>query len=361
MARSPAGACQRCLRRALCTFLQRGLWRAAAPLPVDAAHRARDGAASGDRDVHHRDRVSHRVGQPRYLRPNLSRHHRREPGRTAHPWPGGWAGPRPRAELHRQRRAPAASHHSSFGEATAVGGRYKGLPKTERVEMNQGIDVVGVYVRDQDEAVTFYVDKLGFRIHTDVKNGEYRWLTVQHPEQPTFQLGLFKPGPPVHDEVAARHRRQGRDAAAGAGRQGLSGGLRSPARKGRRVHAGTHRSLRHGGCRLSRPLRQWLENEPGTRVKDMAMKKSQSAAAGAPAKLIDAKIKELGDWRGATLGRIRALIREADPDVVESWKWDIPVWEHDGIICTGETYKTAVKTTFAKGASLEDPSKLFNS
>jgi hypothetical protein len=93
----------------------------------------------------------------------------------------------------------------------------------------------------------------------------------------------------------------------------------------------------------------------------MAMKKNQSAAAGTPAKLIDAKIKELGDWRGATLGRIRALIREADPDVVESWKWDIPVWEHDGIICTGETYKTAVKTTFAKGASLKDPSKLFNS
>ena len=93
----------------------------------------------------------------------------------------------------------------------------------------------------------------------------------------------------------------------------------------------------------------------------MAMKKSQSAAVGAPAKLIDAKIKELGDWRGATLGRIRALIREADPDVVESWKWDIPVWEHDGIICTGETYKTAVKTTFAKGASLKDPAKLFNS
>jgi hypothetical protein len=93
----------------------------------------------------------------------------------------------------------------------------------------------------------------------------------------------------------------------------------------------------------------------------MAMKKNQSAAAGTPAKLIDAKIKELGDWRGATLGRIRALIREADPDVVESWKWDIPVWEHDGIICTGETYKTAVKTTFAKGASLKDQSKLFNS
>src|SRR4029079_15482340 len=90
------------------------------------------------------------------------------------------------------------------GEATAVGGRYKGPPKTEGVEMNQGIDVVGVYVRDQDEAVTFYVDKLGFRIHADVKNGEYRWLTVQHPEQPTFQLGLFKPGPPMLDEATAQ-------------------------------------------------------------------------------------------------------------------------------------------------------------
>jgi catechol 2,3-dioxygenase-like lactoylglutathione lyase family enzyme len=73
--------------------------------------------------------------------------------------------------------------------------------------MTQGIDVVGLYVRDQDEAVAFYVDKLGFRIHTDVKNGEYRWLTVQHPDQPSFQLGLFKPGPPVHDEATAQSLR----------------------------------------------------------------------------------------------------------------------------------------------------------
>jgi len=73
--------------------------------------------------------------------------------------------------------------------------------------MSQGIDVVGVYVRDQDEAVAFYVDKLGFRVHTDVKNGEYRWLTVQHPDQPSFQLGLFKPGPPVHDEGTAQSLR----------------------------------------------------------------------------------------------------------------------------------------------------------
>ena len=80
-----------------------------------------------------------------------------------------------------------------------------------------------------------------------------------------------------------------------------------------------------------------------------------------PSKLIGARIKELGDWRGKTLARIRVLIKEADSKVVEEWKWGIPVWSHTGIICTGETYKAAVKTTFAKGASLEDPSRLFNS
>jgi len=80
-----------------------------------------------------------------------------------------------------------------------------------------------------------------------------------------------------------------------------------------------------------------------------------------PSRLIDAKIAELNDWRGATLARVRALIREADPDVVETWKWrGVPVWEHDGIICTGETYKSVVKLTFAKGAALDDPSRLFN-
>jgi hypothetical protein len=78
-------------------------------------------------------------------------------------------------------------------------------------------------------------------------------------------------------------------------------------------------------------------------------------------KLIDVSIKEMKDWRGETMGRIRALIREADPAVVEEWKWGIPVWSHDGIICTGETYKTHVKTTFAKGAAIDDPSGLFNS
>lgn len=81
-----------------------------------------------------------------------------------------------------------------------------------------------------------------------------------------------------------------------------------------------------------------------------------------PSKMIDGRIKELGDWRGETLARVRAIIKQADPDVVEEWKWrGVPVWEHDGIICTGETYKAAVKLTFAKGASLDDPSELFNS
>jgi hypothetical protein len=94
-------------------------------------------------------------------------------------------------------------------------------------------------------------------------------------------------------------------------------------------------------------------------------KKKNGAKEGkkdSPSRLIDARIKELGDWRGETLARVRALIKEADPEVVEEWKWGwTPVWEHDGIICTGETYKKAVKLTFAKGAALADPAKLFNS
>jgi hypothetical protein len=89
--------------------------------------------------------------------------------------------------------------------------------------------------------------------------------------------------------------------------------------------------------------------------------KSESGRGGSPSQLIDAKIAELGDWRGETLGRLRRLIRDADPEIVEEWKWrGVPVWSHDGLICTGETYKTVVKMTFAKGASLEDPSGLFN-
>lgn len=91
------------------------------------------------------------------------------------------------------------------------------------------------------------------------------------------------------------------------------------------------------------------------------MKKAGSNLAGSPSERIDAKIEELGDWRGEMLARIRAAIHEADPEVVEEWKWSGPVWSHGGIVCTGETYKNKVKTTFAKGASLKDPSGLFNS
>ena len=87
-----------------------------------------------------------------------------------------------------------------------------------------------------------------------------------------------------------------------------------------------------------------------------------SGEGSSPSQLIDARIAELGDWRGELLGRLRALVKDADPDVVEEWKWrGVPVWEHDGIICTGETYKQVVKMTFAKGAALDDPSGLFNS
>jgi hypothetical protein len=92
------------------------------------------------------------------------------------------------------------------------------------------------------------------------------------------------------------------------------------------------------------------------------MTKSAAQNSKSPSQLIDARIKELGDWRGKMLGRLRALVNEADPEVVEEWKWrGVPVWSHDGLICTGETYKSVVKMTFAKGASLPDPSGLFNS
>ena len=92
------------------------------------------------------------------------------------------------------------------------------------------------------------------------------------------------------------------------------------------------------------------------------MEKSESQKSKSPSQLIDARIEELGDWRGEMLSRLRALVKEADPEVVEEWKWrGVPVWSHDGMICTGETYKNVVKMTFAKGAALKDPSGLFNS
>ena len=92
------------------------------------------------------------------------------------------------------------------------------------------------------------------------------------------------------------------------------------------------------------------------------MKKSGSQKGKVPSRMIDERIKELGDWRGKTLSQLRTLIKQADPEVVEEWKWrGVPVWSHDGLICTGETYKSVVKMTFAKGAALKDPSGLFNS
>ncbi len=97
-------------------------------------------------------------------------------------------------------------------------------------------------------------------------------------------------------------------------------------------------------------------------MKTMTSGSKAEKAGGAPAQLIDARIKELSDWRGDTLARVRMIIKQADPEVVEEWKWrGVPVWEHAGMICTGETYKKAVKLTFAKGASLADPAGLFNS
>ncbi len=92
------------------------------------------------------------------------------------------------------------------------------------------------------------------------------------------------------------------------------------------------------------------------------MDESGSQTSRSPSQLIDARIKELGDWRGKMLSRLRTLVKEADPEVVEEWKWrGVPVWSHDGLLCTGETYKSVVKLTFAKGATLKDPSGLFNS
>src|SRR5882724_9400219 len=91
------------------------------------------------------------------------------------------------------------------------------------------------------------------------------------------------------------------------------------------------------------------------------MKKTATTKSESPSRLIDTRIKELDDWRGKTLSHVRTLIKQADPEVVEEWKWSVPVWSHDGLICTGETYKSVVKLTFSKGASLKDPSGLFNS
>ena len=109
-------------------------------------------------------------------------------------------------------------------------------------------------------------------------------------------------------------------------------------------------------------MKKSATTKKGAMAKKSPPKKSATAKSASPSRLIDARIQELGDWRGETLARVRALIKQADPEVVEEWKWrGVPVWYRDGMICTGETYKNVVKLTFAKGAALKDPSKLFNS
>jgi hypothetical protein len=116
-------------------------------------------------------------------------------------------------------------------------------------------------------------------------------------------------------------------------------------------------ALYAASTRASTPNYQSL----GAKGGETGMKKSDSQKSEPPSQLIDARIKELGDWRGKMLSRLRSLVRESDPEAVEEWKWGVPVWSHDGLICTGETYKSVVKMTFAKGAQLKDPSGLFNS
>lgn len=101
--------------------------------------------------------------------------------------------------------------------------------------------------------------------------------------------------------------------------------------------------------------------KPTARKATKTAKKTSAQSEATASKMIDARIEELGDWRGEMLARLRALIKQADPDIVEEWKWAVPVWSHDGMICTGEAYKNIVKMTFAKGAAVEDPSGLFNS
>jgi hypothetical protein len=117
-----------------------------------------------------------------------------------------------------------------------------------------------------------------------------------------------------------------------------------------------------GPAILKRAVRDSNHHESDTTLKNTKAKSNKATGEASPSTLIDTRIKELSDWRGRTLARIRSLIKQADPEVVEEWKWrGVPVWEHAGIMCMGETYKAVVKLTFAKGAALEDPSGLFNS
>ena len=126
--------------------------------------------------------------------------------------------------------------------------------------------------------------------------------------------------------------------------------------------AATDAVRRHPRDRQRRGARRLVADGRGPGRAMSPAKKTGSQPSKSPARLIDARIKELGDWRGAMLGQIRAVVKDADPEVVEEWKWrGVPVWYHDGMICTGETHKSVVKMTFAKGAALKDPSGLFNS
>src|ERR1700681_1701860 len=161
-------------------------------------------------------------------------------------------------------------------------------------------------------------------------------------------------GPPlaVHCLYGDRHRQFRRP---GTGGTSPLGGLLAA---GPALLAPVQRSV-HVRAALRRRAAQ-LATRQRTGVN--AMSKSEARKEMSPSKMIDARIKELDEWRGKTLSHVRALIKQADPEVVEEWKWrGVPVWSHDGIICTGETYKSVVKLTFAKGASLKDPSRLFNS
>src|SRR6202163_511720 len=160
-------------------------------------------------------------------------------------------------------------------------------------------------------------------------------------------------GPPlaVHCLYGDRHRQFRRP---GTGGTSPLGGLLAA---GPALLAPVQRSV-HVRAALCRRAAQWAKRQ---RTGVNAMSKSEARKEMSPSKLIDARIKELDDWRGKTLSHVRALIKQADPEVVEEWKWrGVPVWSHDGLICTGETYKSVVKLTFAKGASLKDPSGLFN-
>jgi hypothetical protein len=128
----------------------------------------------------------------------------------------------------------------------------------------------------------------------------------------------------------------------------------------KRVAAKARKTASNSQSRKSERRRATIMKKATTTMKKSGSKEAKEGDS--PSRLIDARIKELSDWRGETLARVRLLIRQADPEVIEEWKWrGVPVWSHAGIICTGETYKNVVKMTFAKGASLEDPSGLFNS